>query len=107
VLVVVVRYFGGTLLGVPGLINAYKTAAVLALQETEIIAKPLLINLRLEFDYTLMNEAMKLVRQYDCLIVQQATQLFCSMEIGVPKNKLDTMLMKLTEIKGINVSRPA
>src|SRR5678816_1751573 len=45
VLVVVVRYFGGTLLGVPGLINAYKTAAALALQETAIIPKPLLLSL--------------------------------------------------------------
>jgi uncharacterized YigZ family protein len=107
VLVVVVRYFGGTLLGVSGLINAYKTAAALALQETAIIPKPLLITLRLEFDYTLMNEAMKLVRQYDCMIVQQDAQLFCSMEIGVPKNKLDPMLTKLTEIKGITVSKPA
>src|SRR5204862_1782591 len=49
VLIIVVRYFGGTLLGVPGLINAYKTAASFALQVTPVVQKPILINYRLQF----------------------------------------------------------
>src|SRR5215831_15006444 len=71
VLVVVVRYFGGTLLGVPGLINAYKTTAALAVQQTVIIEKPVLVSYRLQFDYMLMNEVMKLVKQFDCIIHKQ------------------------------------
>src|SRR3954447_14536762 len=58
VLVVVVRYFGGTLLGVPGLINAYKTATALALQLTPVTQKQVLVNYRLHFDYTRMNDVM-------------------------------------------------
>src|SRR5688572_6236821 len=53
VLIVVVRYFGGTLLGTTGLINAYKNAAALALQVTPLVQKPVLVNYRLQFDYTL------------------------------------------------------
>src|SRR6185295_2856251 len=58
VTVIVVRYFGGTLLGVPGLINAYKTVTALALQTTPVIQKAIEINYRLQFDYTRMNEVM-------------------------------------------------
>ena len=57
-LIVVVRYFGGTLLGVPGLINAYKTAAALSLQTTTVIQKPIEVAYELHFDYTKMNEVM-------------------------------------------------
>ena len=52
IVIIVVRYFGGTLLGVPGLINAYKTSAALALEGTSVIQKPVLINYRLQFNYT-------------------------------------------------------
>jgi putative IMPACT (imprinted ancient) family translation regulator len=55
-----VRYFGGTLLGVPGLINAYKTATSLALQLTPIVEKPVLTNYELQYEYNLMNEVMTL-----------------------------------------------
>jgi uncharacterized YigZ family protein len=98
VLIVVVRYFGGTLLGVPGLINAYKTAAALALEKTIIIEKPVLISYELEFDYRLMNDIMKLIKQYDCVISAQQMQLFCAMKIGIPKLNLDVMLLKLNEL---------
>ena len=103
-LVIVVRYFGGTLLGVPGLINTYKTSAALALQQNTIIQKPVLINYRLQFDYMLMNDVMKLVKQYDCLILKQELQLFCLMEIGVPKNSLEKALIKLKELRGLEIN---
>jgi uncharacterized YigZ family protein len=103
VLIVVVRYFGGTLLGVPGLINAYKTSAALALQQTIIIQKPVLIHYRLQFDYTLMNDAMKLIKQYDCIILKQELQLFCLMEIGVPKIHAATFLSKLNDLRDVEI----
>ncbi|HYK55874.1 MAG TPA: YigZ family protein, partial [Flavisolibacter sp.] len=68
VAVVVVRYFGGTLLGVPGLINAYKTAASLALQLTPITQRPVLVNYELQFDYTMMNEIMMVVKRFGCVV---------------------------------------
>jgi uncharacterized YigZ family protein len=107
VLVIVVRYFGGTLLGVPGLINAYKTAASLALQVTTIIPKPVLVHYRLQFDYTQMNDIMKLVKQFECTVIKQETQLFCSLEIGIPKNRLDDLLYRLNELRAVELEKVA
>lgn len=97
----VVRYFGGTLLGVPGLINAYKSAASMVLQVTPIVRKPVLINYHLQFDYTLMNEVMNVVKQLDCVITRQDLQLFCIMDIGIPKNRLSEALMKFSDIRNL------
>ncbi len=101
ILIVVVRYFGGTLLGVPGLINAYRTAAALALQTTPVIQKPVEIPYHLHFDYTIMNDVMIIVKQYNCTVVRQDLQLFCDMVIGVPKNRLSDVTFKLADIRGL------
>jgi putative IMPACT (imprinted ancient) family translation regulator len=103
-LIVVVRYFGGTLLGVPGLINAYKTAAALAIEQTSIIQKPVLILYRLQFDYLLMNDVMKLLKHYGCTIIKQELQLFCLIETGIPKHNAGVILPKLKELNGVEVS---
>lgn len=103
ILIVVVRYFGGTLLGVPGLIHAYKTSAALSLEASVIIQKPVLINYRLQFDYLLMNDVMRLVKQQGCVIHKQQLQLFCLMEIGIPKNHFDSTIQKLKEMRGIEL----
>jgi len=105
VLIIVVRYFGGTLLGVPGLINAYKTAAALALQITPVVQKPVLINYRLQFDYTQMNDVMKIVKQFDCVIIKQEMQLFCSLQIGIPKKRMKEILIKLRELRGVEIEK--
>lgn len=105
VLIVVVRYFGGTLLGVPGLINAYKTAAAMSLQLTPIIMKPVEINYRLQFDYTQMNDIMMLVKKYNCTITEQETQLFCNMKIGIPVNRLEEFLYKISNLRGIEFEK--
>jgi uncharacterized YigZ family protein len=104
-LIIVVRYFGGTLLGVPGLINAYKSAAALALQVTPVVQKPVEINYSLQFDYTVMNDVMQVIRQCNCTVHQQEMQLFCSMTIGIPKNRLDEALYRLNDIKGVEVKK--
>jgi uncharacterized YigZ family protein len=105
ILIIVVRYFGGTLLGVPGLINAYKTAASLALQVTAVVPKPVLHNYYLQFDYTQMNEIMKIVKQFECTVFKQEAQLFCSMEIGIPKNRLEEVLYKLNDLRNVECSK--
>ncbi|MBK6827984.1 MAG: YigZ family protein [Chitinophagaceae bacterium] len=101
VLVVVVRYFGGTLLGVPGLINAYKTATLEALQLAGKIEKPVLHFYRLQFDYTILNEVMRVVKQYDCFLRKQDMQLFCLQEIGIPAAVLTEALGKIKELRGM------
>lgn len=101
VLIVVVRYFGGTLLGVPGLINAYKTAAALALQVTPLVQKPVLEIYRLQFDYTQMNEVMMVVKQFDCTVLRQEMQLFCSMDIGIPRNRLQETLFRFKDLRDV------
>ena len=106
VLVVVVRYFGGTLLGIPGLINAYKTATALALQLSPIIKKPIEIAYELNFDYHQMNEVMMLVKQYNCSVVEQTAQLFIQLQIGIPKNRLDEVLEKLGALREVSFKTP-
>lgn len=101
--VVVVRYFGGTLLGVPGLINAYKTSTSLALQLTAVVQKPILIQYDLHFDYTLMNDVMMVVKRFGCVILQNEAQLFCRMVIGIPKENFDLCLEKLKDMHGLDV----
>ncbi len=105
VLVVVVRYFGGTLLGVPGLINAYKTSAATALELASTISRPILIKYRLEFDYTIMNEVMRVVKSLDCVVEKQALQLFCTMELGVPKITHEDFLERISRLQGLKISR--
>lgn len=105
VLIVVVRYFGGTLLGIPGLINAYKSAASMVLQIIPLVRKPVLINYHLQFDYTQMNDIMRIIKQSDCEIWNQQLQLFCSMDIGIPKNRIDETLMRLNDIRNIILKR--
>jgi len=103
VAVVVVRYFGGTLLGVPGLINAYKTVTALALQTTPVIQKNIEIKYRLQFDYTKMNEVMMVTKKNNCSVIDQQIELFCRMDIGIPKAKHELILLKLKEIKGVEM----
>lgn len=103
VLVVVVRYFGGTLLGVPGLISAYKTATALALQLTPVVQKQVLVNYHLQFDYTKMNDVMIIIRQFGCELIKQESQLFCSVEIGVPKGRVNEIEYKIKELQSVEM----
>lgn len=101
--VVVVRYFGGTLLGVPGLINAYKTATSMALQITPIIAKPVMVHFLIRFDYTQMNEVLRILRQFECTVSNMENQLFSSLEAGIPRNRLDDVMYKLKELRDVEI----
>ncbi len=103
VLVIVVRYFGGTLLGVPGLIQAYKTSAALALQSSEIVTRQVLVSYQLQFDYTRMNDVMRLLKQFDCSIMKRDIQLFCQIEVGIPKKDVEELVNKLGQLKGVEV----
>lgn len=103
--VIVVRYFGGTLLGVPGLIQAYKSATAMVLQLIPIIQKPIEVMYELQFDYSLMNEVMMIVKQYGCSVAGQEMQLFCLLQIGIPKARLEEVLYKLKEIRSVEIQK--
>ena len=105
VLIIVARYFGGTLLGIPGLVNAYKTAAALVLQVTTFVQKPVLVYYLLQFDYTKMNDVMTISKQFDCLVSQQEMNLFCSLQLGIPKYRLEEVLYKLKDLPGVEVDK--
>lgn len=105
VLVVVVRYFGGTLLGVPGLINAYKTATALALQVTPVIQKQVEIKYTIEFDYTQMNEVMMVMKQFNCTILEQEMQLFCKIKTGIPVSRLAEVLYRINELPHVKADK--
>jgi uncharacterized YigZ family protein len=89
ILVVVVRYFGGAKLGVGGLIQAYKTAAKLALENTEIIQKTINEEFILQFNYSEMNKVMRIVKEEQISIINQKLDLNCMYTISVRKKESD------------------
>lgn len=103
--VIVVRYFGGTLLGVPGLIHAYRSAAALALQIVPLVEKPIEDKWRLDFDYTLVNDVMTVLKRHGCTLVRQDMQLFCQFTVGIPRRSLDACLPQLRAMHGVD-ARP-
>jgi uncharacterized YigZ family protein len=105
ILIVVVRYFGGTLLGAGGLINAYKTAASLTLQATQVVQKPVCTRYRLQFDYTLINDIMIIGKQFDCIIVHREIGLYCSLVLDIPNNKVEAVLLKFANLNGVEVEK--
>ena len=107
VLVVVVRYFGGTLLGVPGLINAYKMAASMAFQLIPIIQKPVVVKYDIQFDYTRLNEVMHVIKSGNCEIVTRDMQLFCRITVSIPKDHLTAVVTALDDLNGVEFSATA
>ncbi len=103
--VIVVRYFGGSLLGVPGLINSYKTVTSLVLQLTPIVKKQIEENYIVNFDYTLVNEVMIILKQCHCTIMSQDMQLFCTITTGIPKSRLTEVLYRLQELQNVDTKK--
>jgi len=103
VLVVVVRYFGGTLLGVPGLINAYKTATAMALENVPVTEKWIEDYFEINFDYSAMGEVLYLLKQCEATIYHQDLQLFCTIIAGIPVVHSDEYWKRLSGIRGVTV----
>lgn len=86
-LIVVVRYFGGILLGASGLANAYKVAARDAIEHAEIIEKTVDIRYRLHFEYALMNDVMRIIKEFGLTPLNQDFNLDCRLEVEVRKSQ--------------------
>jgi len=102
--VVVVRYFGGTLLGVPGLINAYKTASELALNETRIIEKTVNDVYTIAFDYLQMNDIMRVIKEDNLEILEQQFDNNCSIKVSIRKMQVNQTLNKLQKLSSVNAN---
>ncbi|HET9571515.1 MAG TPA: YigZ family protein [Bacteroidales bacterium] len=98
VLVVVIRYFGGILLGTGGLVVAYKAAALDALQSAEKITKTVDEEFSVRFDFVYMNDVMKLVKSMNPQMVSQDYGLDCSMNFRIRKRDAERFKMALAKI---------
>ena len=106
ILVVVVRYFGGVKLGVGGLISAYKIAAQMALENSEIVERTIDKHFIISFGYAHMNKVMRIIKEKNLQIVSQKMEMDCEIEIATRKKNVQNLLdtfenlyeIKLTEI---------
>ena len=100
VLVIVIRYFGGTLLGVGGLINAYRSAASDALERSRIIELKVYTLVQLEFEYSQMNSVMKVIKEFQLGFEDQQFDLVCSLTLKIWKRNELQVFERLSAIKG-------
>lgn len=103
VLIVVVRVFGGTKLGVGGLINAYKNAAMEAILASEILEKEIENTLVLQFPYAFLSKVMYFIKKHQLTIVSQESKLDCSYTLKVPLKIFDEVKNGLEEIYELKV----
>lgn len=101
ILIVVVRYFGGVKLGVSGLINAYKTAAANAIENTSIVEKFEEEQFNIFFDYKNMNDVMKVIKTEKPKQLNQVFENTCSIELSVRKTLALQLKNKLLKIEGL------
>jgi len=105
ILIVVVRYFGGTLLGVGGLINAYKNAAAEAIVNATISEEIIKQNYELNYSYELMNSVMKLIKDYDLEIKEQVFEMQCTIKLAVRESICETVEKKMTDIRDLQFDK--
>ena len=103
ILIVVVRYFGGTLLGVPGLINAYKTAAAEAILAANIIEKTINDRYQLVFGYLQLNEVMKLIKDNQLKIISQEMNNDCEMVVEIRQAEVNQLIGQFEKIPNLKL----
>ena len=106
VLILVVRYFGGTLLGTGGLIRAYKEAAADAIAHAEIVEKTVDDRIVIRFEYPLLNEVMRLLKQYEEVQWTQEFRENCRMDLSIRRSLSTRLREQLSSLHGVEVSSP-
>jgi len=101
ILVIVVRYFGGIKLGVGGLVQAYKTTTQLTLQEAEIEEKLITEELRIRFEYPLMNKVMRVVKEQNLNITQQLLTENCELHLAIRQSDYQRIQELFENIYGV------
>lgn len=95
ILIIVVRYFGGVLLGTGGLVSAYKLAAMEALANAEIVEKTIDETIAIQFDYLLLNDVMRVVKEINPHIVEQTFDNECRMQLSIRQQQADELRGRL------------
>lgn len=103
VLIVVVRYFGGTKLGVSGLINAYRTTAQLALEASKIIERTIKVLFLIQFEYKNMNKVMRIIKEQQLKIINQELELSCAITFAVRKGNAFSVLEIFKALHGVSI----
>jgi uncharacterized YigZ family protein len=101
ILIIVIRYFGGTLLGVSSLINAYKTAALKAIKNSKIIECTINDFYEIKFPYSSMNDVMKVLKDEKISQSKQVFELHCSIRIGFRHSAKEYVLKRLSLIENL------
>ncbi|MCA5004686.1 IMPACT family protein [Sphingobacterium bovistauri] len=101
ILVVVVRYFGGTLLGVPGLINAYKTVTQETLASASIVEKTVNDVYQIDFGYLVMNDIMRIIKDENITVLSQEFDNACIMIVEMRKMQVNNFVQKIDKIEGV------
>ena len=102
-LIVVVRYFGGILLGASGLANAYKTAARDAIDHATIIEKTIDVRYRLFFAYEAMNYVMRILKEFDLKPENQQFDLDCSLEVSVRQSQSVRLYDRIADLRTVRI----
>ena len=103
ILVVVIRYFGGIKLGIPGLIRAYKTSTADALANAQIIEKIASRHFRVHFGYMSMNGVMKVMKDMGLEQKNQKFDMECSLETTVRLSQVDSFIERMGDVEGCNI----
>jgi putative IMPACT (imprinted ancient) family translation regulator len=98
----VVRYFGGTKLGIPGLIHAYRQASSDAIENAGKTEKVITQNITVTFPYENMNNVMKIQKEEGLDLLEQSFDNECSIILGVRKSKVEMVMRKLMQFKNIS-----
>ena len=101
VLIAVVRYFGGTKLGTSGLINAYKVASADALENAEIIEKTVDEEIHISFDYLVMNDVMKIIKDVAPQVMSQQFDNTCNMVLSIRKGDAPNLIERLKKVESL------
>jgi uncharacterized YigZ family protein len=105
ILIVVVRYFGGTKLGTSGLIRAYKAAAEEAVSTSKIVKKTVNELYQIDFDYPLMNDIMKVLHDEEIEPLAKNFQASCSFKLGIRKNQEERIVSRFNKINGLIIKK--
>lgn len=103
ILIVVVRHYGGIKLGVGGLINAYKTAAQMALENSKIVKRTIDEVFVITFDYPEMNLVMRVIKEHNLNIIKQKLELDCEIHISVRKKLSEEIFKKFEAIYKVEI----
>ncbi len=102
-LIVVVRYFGGTKLGVPGLIEAYRQSAALVLKNATIEQHTVNVQVVIRFSYLATNDVMRLVKELQPQIVAQRFDTICTMTLAIRQGRVVQLLDRLSKVEGLEL----